>query len=187
MHQNLKIIKSIVATFVVAMLFSCEGNLQDVKRMYLPGENPQGVGKNINLKYTDSGRVVAALKSEELLDYSNKEFPYREFPKGVEVEFFNEQNEKSTVHANYAIIYEETSLIDLQGDVVIVTSVGTHLNAEQIYWDQEQNWIFTDKPNTIKFKNGAVNKGQGFDASQDFTTFISRSNTGVQIIEEKEE
>ena len=32
-----------------------------------------------------------------MLDYTNKSFPYREFPDGVEVEFFDEQDKKNTV------------------------------------------------------------------------------------------
>ena len=169
------------------MLFSCEGNLQGVKEMYQKEDKPQAIGEGINLKYTDSGKLAAVLKSAKLLDFSNKEFPYREFPEGVEVEFFDEENKKNTITANYAIVYEETNLIDLQGNVEIVTSDGTRLKAEQLYWDQNQNWVFTDQPNTIQFENGAVNKGQGFDANQDFSTFISRSNVGVQIIDENQE
>ena len=154
--------------------------------MYDKDENPQAIGEGIHLKYTDSGKIVASLRSEKLLDFTNKLFPFREFPEGVRVEFFDEANQKNTVTADYAIVYETTNLIDLRGNVVILTSDSTKLQADQLYWDQSKNWIFTDRPNTIQFKNGAINKGQGFDASQDFSTFISRSNVGIQIIEDKE-
>ena len=175
----------IVATFFAAMLFSCEGNLEGVRAMEIPEDAPQAIGTGINLKYTDSGIVVATLKSEKMRDFSNKVFPYREFPNGLVVEFFDEENMKNTVTANYGIIYNETGIIDLQGDVVVVTSDSTRLTAEQLYWDQTNNWVFTDEPNTIRFKNGAVNEGQGFDSNQEFSNFRSRSNVGVQIIEEE--
>ena len=70
------------------------------------------------------------------------------------------------------------------GDVVVVTSDSTKLTADQLYWDQVRNWVFTDHPNTIRFKNGAINEGKGFDSNQEFTNFRSRSNVGVQILEE---
>ncbi|WP_029034198.1 LPS export ABC transporter periplasmic protein LptC [Salinimicrobium terrae] len=179
-----KILKSIVATLVVTMLFSCEGNLKGVQQMDIPEDAPQSVGTGINLKYIDSGKVVATLKSETMRDFSNKGFPYREFPDGLTVEFFDEDQKKNTVTANYGIVYNETGLIDLQGDVVVVTSDSTQLMADQLYWDQARNWVFTDHPNTIRFRNGAVNEGQGFDSNQEFSNFRSRSNVGVQILEE---
>ena len=154
--------------------------------MGMPEDAPQAIGTGINLKYTDSGEVVATLKSEKMRDFSNKEFPYREFPNGLIVEFYDEDKKKNTVTANYGIIYNETGLIDLQGDVVVITSDSTRLAADQLYWDQANNWVFTDMPNTIRFKNGAINKGQGFDSNQEFSNFRSRSNVGVQIIEEED-
>ncbi|MCY2688644.1 LPS export ABC transporter periplasmic protein LptC [Salinimicrobium sp. TH3] len=178
------IFKGIVTTLVVTMLFSCEGNLKGVQQMEIPEDAPQSIGTGINLKYIDSGRVVATLKSETMRDYSNKLFPYREFPDGLVVEFFDENQKKNTVTANYGIVYNETGLIDLQGDVVVVTSDSTELMADQLYWDQARNWVFTDHPNTIRFKNGALNEGQGFDSNQEFSNFRSRSNVGVQILEE---
>ncbi len=153
--------------------------------MEMPEDAPQAIGSGINLKYTDSGKVVATLKSVKMRDFSNKNFPYREFPEGLEVEFFDEENKKNTVTANYGVIYDETGLIDLQGDVVVVTSDSTRLMAKQLYWDQNNNWVFTDHPNTIRFKNGALNEGEGFDSNQEFSNFRSRSNIGVQIIEEE--
>ncbi|NJY63670.1 LPS export ABC transporter periplasmic protein LptC [Salinimicrobium sp. CDJ15-81-2] len=175
----------IVTILFVTMLFSCEGNLKGVQQMEMPEDAPQAIGEGINLKYTDSGKVVATLKSEKMRDFSNKNFPYREFPNGLMVEFYDEERKKNTVTANYGVIYNDTGLIDLQGNVVVITSDSTELTADQLYWDQTNNWVFTDHPNTIKFKNGARNKGQGFDSNQEFTNFRSRSNVGVQILEEE--
>jgi len=179
-----KIFTGIVTAITVTMLFSCEGNLNRVRALDTPDENPQAIGVNLNLKYTDSGRVVATLKSPKMLDYTNMSFPYREFPEGIRVEFFDEQRNKNTVTANYAVIYDETGLIDLKGNVVLVTSDSTKLKTEQLFWDQKAGWIFTDKPNTIRQKNGARNDGQGFDSNLKFTNFRSRTNVGIQIIEE---
>ena len=179
------IFTGIVTILFVTMLFSCEGNLRGVQQMEMPEDAPQAIGAGINLKYTDSGKVVATLKSEKMRDFSNKIFPYREFPDGLMVEFYDEERKKNTVTANYGIIYNNTGLIDLQGNVVVITSDSTELTADQLYWDQNNNWVFTDHPNTIKFRNGARNRGQGFDSNQEFTNFRSRSNVGVQILEEE--
>lgn len=169
------------------MLFSCQGNLNEIRALDLQGGAPQAIAEGLNLKYTDSGRMVANLKSPKMLDFTNKDFPYREFPDGVEVEFFDENDQKSTLTANYGIIYEKTGLIDLRGDVVLYTSDSTKLEASQLYWDQNRSWVFTDKSNRIQFPNGALNEGEGFDSNQNFGNFRSRTNVGVQIIEEKKD
>lgn len=184
MKNTLKIIPSIATIFCVAMLFSCQGKLTEVRKLEMRSDAPQATGKGINLFYTDSGKVMAHLKSPLMKDFSNQDFPYREFPEGLEVEFFNETQEKNTVTADYGIIYSETGLVDLQGNVEVITPDSVVLKANQLYWDQNREWVFTDISYTIKLANGALNKGEGFDANQKFDNFISRSNIGVQYIEE---
>ena len=147
---------------------------------------PLAIGVDINVKYTDSGKVKTNLLSKKLLDYSNYGFPYQEFPEGVEVRFW-EDGEMSTVTADYAIRYEETGMIDMRDNVKIITSDSLVLSATQLYWDQNSQWVFTDQPYRIEFKDGSYNDGGQFDSSQDFTEFISLKNNGVQLIDKLEE
>ena len=124
------------------------------------------------------------LLAEKLLDYSNLEFPYKEFPNGIEVRFWDEDGKKNTVTADYAIQFDETGLVDLRSNVVVITADSVVLKANQLYWDQKNKWVFTDQPYQIKFKDGSYNDGAvGFDSSEDFTTFLSRKNQGVQLVD----
>lgn len=175
-----------MALFCAITLFACEGNYDNIQKLNLADGAPLAVGKNINFKYTDSGRVVTNLLSPLLKDYSNYTFPYKEFPEGIEVLFWDEKNKKSRVTADYAIQYEDTGIVDLRENVYIFTSDSVELRAEQLYWDQKAQWIFTDRPYQIKFKDGSYNDGARFDSNQDFTTFLSRKNQGVQLIDKKE-
>lgn len=168
------------------MLFSCQNRLNEVRIWEQETNEPQTVGEGINLFYTDSGKVKANLRSPKMLDYTNLDFPYREFPDGLEVDFFDENNQKNTVIADYGIIYQQTHLVDLQGNVKITTSDSTILNAQQLYWDQKKEWVFSDIPYTINMNNGALNDGKGFDANENFDKFISRSNVGIQYLEEND-
>jgi LPS export ABC transporter protein LptC len=179
-------LKSVMAITVVITLFACEGNYKNIRQLSLKDNSPIAEGKNIDVKYTDSGKVVTNLKAPLLLDFSNMAFPYQEFPNGVEVRFWNEENEKSTVNSDYAVRYEETGIVDLRKNVVLVTSDSVVLQAEQLYWDQVNKWIFTNEPYRITFKDGSFNQGARFDSNEDFTTFLSRQNDGIQIIEKTE-
>ncbi|QNJ97107.1 hypothetical protein ALE3EI_0527 [Constantimarinum furrinae] len=172
-----------MAITIVITLFACEGNYQNIQRLNLKDNSPIAEGRNIDVKYTDSGKVVTNLLAPLLLDYSNMEFPYQEFPNGVEVRFWNEENEKSTVNSDYAVRYDQTGIVDLRNNVVLVTSDSVVLEAEQLYWDQVNKWVFTDQPYRIKFKDGSFNQGARFDSNEDFTIFLSRQNDGIQIID----
>lgn len=173
-----------MALLMAITLFACDSNYQNVKKLSLSDGAPIAVGKNINLKYTDSGKMVTNLLAEKLLDYSNLEFPYKEFPEGVEVHFWEQNGGENIVNANYAIQYEKTGLIDLRNNVVVVTADSVVLKSDQLYWDQKSAWVFTDRPYEIKFKDGSYNRGSvGFDSNQDFTIFLSRKNQGVQLID----
>lgn len=167
------------------MLFACSGNLQEIKKMTNPLDQPQTTTININLFYTDSGQVKANLKSPKMLDFSQEAFPYQEFPIGVEVDFFDNDSTKNTVISDYAIVYKTTNIIDLRGNVQIITSDSTVLNSQQLYWDESEAWLFTDQPYTLKMPNGAINDGDGFDTNQNFDNFNSRNNIGIQYIDEQ--
>lgn len=174
--------KSVVAVFTVITLFACDGSYKNKKQLTVKDGGPLAEGKNINLKYTDSGKVITNLIAPRLMDFSNFEFPYQEFPEGVEVHFWDE-GEENIVTSDYAIRYDDTFIIDLRKNVVLTTSDSLVLKASQLYWDQKNQWVFTDQPYQIKFKDGSYNDGARFDSSEDFTNFISRKNQGVQIID----
>lgn len=173
-----------MALVLAITLFACESNYQNVKRLSLSDGAPSAEGKDINFKYTDSGKLVTNLLAEKLLDYSNLEFPYKEFPNGIEVHFWDKDGKKNTVTADYAIQFDKSSLVDLRKNVVVITADSVVLKANQLYWDQKNKWVFTDQPYQIKFKDGSYNDGAvGFDSSEDFTTFLSRKNQGVQLVD----
>ncbi|HLS29643.1 MAG TPA: LPS export ABC transporter periplasmic protein LptC [Flavobacteriaceae bacterium] len=179
------IFKSIAILFFIAMLFSCQGRINKVRQLSAKNFNPATEETMVNAVYTDSGKVALKLRSPLVYDYSNLDFPYREAPDGIEVDIFDKDKNKSTVTADYAIAYDQTDLIDLQGNVKIVLSDSTTLSARQLYWDQKRKWVFTDQEYTLHLANGTVNHGQGFDSDENFNNFISRSNIGKHYLDEK--
>ncbi len=184
MYTTINMLQSVIVLIVTITLFACESNYQNVKKLSLSDGAPIAEGKGINFKYTDSGKLVTNLLADKLLDYSNLEFPYKEFPEGIEVRFWDEKGKKNTVTADYAIQFDKTGLVDLRKNVVVITADSVVLKANQLYWDQKNKWVFTDEPYQIKFKDGSYNDGAvGFDSSEDFTTFLSRKNQGVQLVD----
>ena len=126
----------------MAMLFlSCTDNYKRVgdeaaKKIY-----PRGVVEDFVLTYTESpeklgsedqgaSKVLAILSGPIRNDFDQLSFPYQTFPEGLLVEIFNEKNEKTTIEADYGVLYTATSIVDLRGNVVINLQF---LNAHKTY------------------------------------------------------
>lgn len=167
----------------IMVLFACKNNFSEVQKIGLSENEPIGVADTFNLKYTDSGKLKANLISPKMLDFSNREFNYFEFPEGAFLDIFDEEKQKSSVKADYAIVYNKTNLIDMQGNVVLATSTKDTLFAEQLFYDQEREWLFTNKPVTFKSKGDLIN-GKGFDSNSDFTNAEVLEIDGIITLEE---
>ena len=176
-------IYSIVTVSTVTMFFSCKGKSEEIKKLDLVRKFPEGVAENFVLTYTDSARVKAILTSDKNFQYSNQPFPYQEFPEGVKVTFFDKDDNESVVTADYGIIYSLTNLIDLRGNVVLETHDGKRLEAPQLYWDQKNEWIFTEKDYTFTSEDLNMS-GIGIDFNKEFTIVNSHRNAGDAVIKE---
>lgn len=184
MKLNLKyILQCIVTVLTVTMFFCCESNFKEVQKIGISQNEPIGIAEDINLKYTDSGKVQAHLLSPKMVDYSNLDFPFSEFPEGITLYLYDSKNQKSTILSDYAIVYDKTNLIDLIGNVILTTHDGKRLDAQQLYFDQEKEWLFTNKP--VKFAdNEQIINGNGFDSNMDFTKSRVLEITGIVYLDE---
>lgn len=188
---------SIVIVFSMTMLFfSCKDNYKRVGEEAKEKVYPQGIAHNFVLTYTELeeaikkdssavSKVKTVLTSETCEDYDNLQFAHKIFPNGLHVAFFDENSKKSTVVADYGIIYTALNLIDLQGNVVLVSHDGKKIETQQLYWDQNKQWMFTQEK--FKFTNpedGTVMDGEGMDFSKNIIN--AHKTYGIMTIKEEE-
>ena len=139
---------------------------------------PSGDADSINLKYTDSGRITANLISPKMLDYATVAYPFTEFPKGMHLTLFDKNGKQTYIDAKYAISHKTTNIIDLQGDVKISNQNGELLETEQLYYDQKNEWFFTEKHFKYTDEAGGYLVGPGVDFSKDFKIFNMQQSSG---------
>jgi LPS export ABC transporter protein LptC len=163
--------------FAVFLLFSCEGNFKEVQKSTFAEFTPSGEADSINIKYTDSGKIKSILISDKMLDYATVEFPFTEFPKGVKVTLYDEKGKKTFVTSKYAVTFKNTDLIDLQGKVKISNESGQILETEQLYFDQKNEWFYTEKRYKFTDPKG-ISFGEGVDFSKDFKIINSQGVSG---------
>lgn len=179
--KNITLIK--VTAIAVTLFFSCKNNFKEVQNIGILTNEPLTVAENIHTKYTDTSGLKSILKSPKMLNYSNRDFAYYEFPEGVDLILFDDDNNQSHVIADYAIVYDETDLIDLRGNVVLDTHNRDTLYAEQLYYDQERQWLFTNKPVRFRTRDQLID-GHGFDSDRNFRKARVLEVSGIVFLSE---
>ena len=181
-----KILKKGFSVFAVTLFFSCDDGSSTLKQINRFNENPVGIAYNIHMTYTDSAVVKAILTAPVNLDYTHLSFKYSEFPEGLKIIFYNNNNEENTVVADYGILYNQTKIVDLQGNVVLLSHDGSRLETNQMYWDSEKEWLFTEQPFTFKNVNYDM-AAIRLDTNREFSKFQTGKLTGTMLVEEQKD
>ncbi|TRX21051.1 LPS export ABC transporter periplasmic protein LptC [Flavobacterium franklandianum] len=161
----------------VTLFLGCESNFKEVQKSNFSEFVPSGEAEKINLKYTDSGRITAVLVSPKMMEYANVTFPFTDFPKGIDVTLYDKNNKRTIILADFATSYKSTNIIDLKGNVKITSQDGQILETDQLYFDQKNEWFFTEKSFKFTDPKGTSN-GQGIDFSKDFKVINSQKIAG---------
>lgn len=187
MHSlKFKLINKTLVIIAITTFFSCDDSSTLLKQINTFNENPVGIAYNINMTYTDSASIKARLEAPVHLDFSHLSFKYSEFPDGLKVIFYNEQNQENTVYADYGILYNQTKIVDLQGNVVLLSYDGSRLQTDQMYWDAEKEWLFTEEP--FLFQNNDYNLAANrLDTNKEFSKFQTGKLSGTIAVEEKKD
>ncbi|KUJ63286.1 LPS export ABC transporter periplasmic protein LptC [Flavobacteriaceae bacterium CRH] len=183
MNLPKRYILTVVTALAVTLFFSCESNFKEVQKINFSEFVPGSDADTVDIKYTDSGRITGVLKSRKMLDYSNLDFPFTEFPKGIDVTLYDKKQKRTFIKSNYAVSYKQTGIIDLQGKVKITSETGQMLETEQLYFDQKNEWFYTERKFKLTDAKG-VSYGQGVDFSKDFKVINSQRVTGEFEAEE---
>ncbi len=173
------IASKIFLAIVAVVLFSCESNFKDVQKINFSEFSPSGDADSLTLKYTDSGKIKAVLISPKMLDYATVEYPFTEFPKGVLVTLYDNKAKRTFVKSDYAVSYKGTDVIDLIGNVKITSEQGQFLETEQLYYDQKNEWFFTEKSFKLTDPKNGSTTGQGIDFNKDFKLINYQRVTGI--------
>ena len=178
-------LKGLMAITLVFFI-TCQDNSNALYEINQDLQEPLGTAWNIRMIYTDSTKIQAILTAPKHLDYTNLSFRYAEFPDGLKVIFYDDLERENEVIADYGILYNDTRLIDLKGNVRLKSHDGSVLTTSQLFWDAESEWLFTEKP--FSFEDNDYNfDALRLDANKEFTKFQTGSLIGnITVSEEKD-
>lgn len=184
-HYKINKLSSITKFFLVMLFISCTNSIKEVRDFLAEKNLPIAIAKDINLIYTDSGKVKTKLVAPLLYDYSNRKAqPYKEFPKGLKLTTFQKNGDSILIKANYGKSYTLTNISEINGDVEIINyKEKTKLNTEQLYWDQNLHYFFTEKKVRIISEKDTT-FGIGFEANEDLSKAIIKNTSGTLYVNE---
>lgn len=170
---------------IIMFMGACKNDIKEVQLFLNDSLNlPDVEGKNVAFYYTDSAKTKIKVTAPELLQFSNREEPYIEFPKGIEVfQYDDSLHVISTIKANYAIFLQNEEIWRAEKDVQATNIDGDVLNTELLFWDTRLEKIYTDQRVKILTADGEI-YGKGLDANQDFTNWEIRQSTGTYYFED---
>ena len=101
--------------------------------------------------------------------YASVIFPFTEFPNGILVTLYDKSAKKTFVKADFATSFKLTDIIDLRGNVKITSDQGAFLETQQLYYDQKNEWFYTEKFFKLTDPKNGNTSGEGVDFNKDFT------------------
>ena len=174
----------IVLLGVATLFLACDDSREKELSYKSPKGEPIGIAYEVRMVYTDSTKVKAILTAPIHEDFTNLSLRHSTFPKGVKVIFIDDLNQKNTITADQGTMYENTGIIDLVGNVVLEASDGGILTTSQLYWDAEQDWIFTEQ--NFHFVNYEYDvDATRLDTNKEFTKFKTGKLTGTVEVSEQ--
>ena len=151
------------------MLFSCETNMDTVKKITSEDTLTGITAYDVEYYRTDSGRLQLRLKAPVMIRYEGKT-PYTEFPKGFMVDMFDKsKNHKAFIRANYGINYARKKFMRARNDVVVINfETNEQLNTENLDWDQKKKMIYARSFVKITTPDKLI-FGDSLEAKEDFS------------------
>jgi LPS export ABC transporter protein LptC len=137
---------------------------------------------NLNVAYSDSGRVKVKLSTAQQLKFSNGNEKY---PKAVYVNFLDKNGvEYSSLRSDSGTYNKEKNLYTVMGNVFFNNrQLNQSLSTDLLYWDPNQKKIYTPKKVSIKTISETLSASGGMEATEDFSKYSLRKPKGVFMID----
>jgi LPS export ABC transporter protein LptC len=174
---------AVLFTGAAILLYACENNLEQIKAFSSPENLPVVEAYNFETFYTDSGKVRFFLKTPKLLQFENEGVSYIEFPQGIElIKYDNNQRIISSITADYAKNFEREEKWEAKNNVVATNAQGDTLKTEHLIWEERTEKIYTEEFVRI-IRPDQIITGIGFESDQSLQNWKINNPRGTIYIE----
>ncbi len=160
--------------FFVLIFFACEPTKISPKEKPYKGAILKAF--DVFTILSDSAKKKVSLKTPLQLEFIDGN---QEFPKGIEVVYYDEKKQPYTrLTANYAQYFKTENRYVATGNVIVYNlQKKEELRTEELNWTPNNQKIYTQKFVTIQTPTEVLT-GNGLTARQDFKEYIITNPTG---------
>ncbi len=164
----------------------CSGCTNDMETisMFNNRNLPSQELKGAEVRRSERGVLQMTLEAPLIQQYQTPEAK-TVYPKGVELQFFdNQQQLRTTLRANYAISLDERNIMKAQDSVVVIDyQNGDTIYLEDIIWNSNEDRIYSN--HSVRAVNGQrVTYGDGFVSDQQMQNLRILRQRGTVEVEE---
>jgi LPS export ABC transporter protein LptC len=145
---------------------------------------PDMMAKNIEVTFSDSGRIQAKLFSVLLNRYSGKGEPVTEFPKGFRIFIYDSaMRVETTISGNYGKRKDYSRIMEAKGNVVVRNNLKKQqLNTEYLVWDENKRRIYSKSKVRITTGN-MILFGDGLESNESFSDYTILNPHGQMSVQ----
>lgn len=180
-------LRSVATLTLVAALFGCKNNLDEIARLNQPDTVPVMYAREVSISESEMGRVKYTLTAPELRRYELPEGAVIRFPQGFRVIFFDSLNPDSIrteITAEYGINNEMAKTMEAHRNVMVTNYIKQEkLSTELLIWNQNTKRVTSDKMVTITTPDKIL-YGEGMEADENFNKWMIRKPRGEMYINE---
>jgi hypothetical protein len=177
--------KYILITCLFFTMISCENNTKT--DVVTKNEAQVEVAKEVEILYSDSAVVRIKINSPLLLSHIEKDNPHDEFPKGIRLDFFDAQQQPSSILvAKYGLRFPLKNQVILR-DSCVWKSISNQETLEgfELIWDENQQKVYSNKLVIITTPTERI-WGYGFETNKDFTRWKINKPQGRLAVDKVE-
>jgi LPS export ABC transporter protein LptC len=173
--------KILAALFLCCLFFAaCENSKEEIQALSTKRIAVEEA-KYIESYLSQGGKMRARLTAPVMNRYQT-DSPYIEFPKTLHVDFFNDTLVvESQLNAKYGRYRETEQKVFLRDSVVVFNSKKDTMRSEELWWDQNSQKFYTDKPVEIHQPDKII-FGNGLEADQSFNWWVIKEVKGELLV-----
>ena len=162
----------------------CKNDMKTVNNMTLSNQKAFMTARDIEVFFSDSGRVQAKLTSPLVLRYSGND-AFTEFPKGFKVIIYDSaMRVESSITGEYGKRWENKRIMYARKNVVVRNEIKEQqLNTEELTWDENKNMIFSNVRVKVTTRDKVL-YGEGLEANESFTRYRFLKVTGQMTVKQ---
>ena len=168
---------------LILLLFtSCTKDEEAVSGRLHSNEDPYMSANDVEVLFSDSGKVQARLTAPLLNEYVGKN-PRMDFPRGFKIIMYDSvMRVKSSITAMYGIRFDYKGYMEGRGNVIVRNEQkNEQLNTEHLIWDERNHRIYNNDPIKV-ITPGKVLYGNDLESDEAFTRYSFKNPTGQMML-----